>query len=370
MRVAGIKAQYNLPLERRLHEQVPEVVREHLDGALTGGVKQIVPDLALNGGGYQPVVRIGDGFPHVRLRRRAVAGQHPVVQVSQHDILRHRQRHLEELLLLAAVDGKDAVPGQLAERLGEIIVHGIHRILLLGGFAGQRAGVKGQAAQFTPIIGIVRHLLRHDVHGSLQGGGNIRHLAFGIHKTCRLLLDGRRIALFLREQQDRQILQSPLPRDRGTGLALGAEGAVDVVHLGDGGGTLNGCANLLGQLALRADQILHLLLPLGKVAQCCQLFVQRAQDAVVQTARDLLAVPGNEGNGVPFVDQLYRFSDLLRSQVQLLCQCLYDIHLLSLRFSFVVMKGNAAQCAALPESRAVVGKDRGAPGPSEASVKV
>lgn len=117
--------------------------------------------------------------------------------------------------------------------------------------------------------------------------------------------------------------------------------AVDVVHLGDGGGTLNGCANLLGQLALRADQILHLLLPLGEVSQCCQLFVQRTQDAVVQTARDLLAVPGNEGNGVPFVDQLYRFSDLLRSQVQLLCQCLYDIHLLSLRFS---SRGYERQC--------------------------
>ena len=326
MGVSGVEAHHHLALERGLHEQVGEVVREDLDRALAGGIEQVVADLALDGGRDEACVAVCDGIPHVGHGGGVGGGQHAVVEEAQHGLLGHGQTDLEEFLLLAAVDGEDAVAGELLDWLTELVVHGVDRVLLLGGTCGQRAVVEGQRAELLAELGVVGHVLRDDVHSALEGFLRGLDLLFGVNVGFGLYLDGRGVDLLLGKDELCQRLQAPLAGDRCAGLALGTEGAVDVVHFGDGHGAIDGRRDLVGQLALGVDEVLDLFLTLLQVAQSGQTLIQGAEDIIIQASRDLLAVTGDEGDGVALVDEGNGLFHLVGGEIEFLGQGFDDGH--------------------------------------------
>ena len=326
MGVAGVEAQHHLALEGGLHEEVGEVIREDLDGTLAGVVKEVVADLSLDGGGDEAGIAVGDGITDVGGGGGLGGGQDAVVEEAQHHLLGNGEADLQKLLLLAAVDGQDAVAGELFDGLGEVVVHGVDRILLLRGLGGQRAVVEGKGAELLAVLGVVGHVLRDDVHGTLEGLFHSIDLLLGVNEAFRLHLDGGGVGLLLGQQKLRQRLQSPLTGNRGAGLSLGAEGAVDIVHLGDGHGTVDGGHDLGGQLALGVDEVLDLLLALFQIAQGGQTLLQSTEDSIVQATRDLLAVTGDEGDGIALVDEGDGLFDLVYGEVEFFGEGFDDGH--------------------------------------------
>ena len=108
----------------------------------------------------------------------------------------------------------------------------------------------------------------------------------------------------LSQQQLGQRLQALFPGHGGPGPALLLIGAVQVLHLRQGGGVVNGGGQLLGELPLAVDGVFDLLPALGQVPQIVQPVLQGPQGRVVHAAVELLAVAGDEGDGVALIQQV------------------------------------------------------------------
>ena len=113
----------------------------------------------------------------------------------------------------------------------------------------------------------------------------------------------RGAVLCLCQQQLRQRLQPLLPGNGGAGAALLLIGAVQILHLRQRGGVVDGDRQLLRQLALPVDGGLHLLPPRLQISQIAQPVLQLPQGGVVHGAVLLLAVAGDEGDGVALIQQ-------------------------------------------------------------------
>ncbi len=309
--VPGVETQHHFSLQGRGHEQVAEVVRKDLDGALTSVLEQVIADLALDGGGDEAAVTVGHGGDHIGFGGGGMRSQHTTEQEAGHDLLGNGEGDLQKLLFLAAVDGQNAVAGNLFDRLGIVVVGGVYRVLLLGGFGGNGAVFHRKSAEFLAVLGVVRHVLGDDVHGALQGLLGGVDLPLGVDVSLGLEFNGGVIGLELRHNEGGQRFQPPLTGNRGAGTALGPIGAVDVVHLGDGMGVVNGKNQLGGEFALRVDVVFDFILTPFQIAQSRQTLVKGTQDIVVQTPRNLFAVAGDEGDGVALVNQSHGFFDLV-----------------------------------------------------------
>ena len=103
-------------------------------------------------------------------------------------------------------------------------------------------------------------------------------------------------------------------------------GAVDIVDLGDGDGRVDGGDQLVGQLALRLNEILDLLTALFDIAQIIQPLLKRTQYGVIKTPRDLFAVTRDEGDGVALVNESDRLFDLIDRKVQFFGECFDNVH--------------------------------------------
>ena len=107
----------------------------------------------------------------------------------------------------------------------------------------------------------------------------------------------------LRENCVRQRLEALFLRDGRAGAALGLVGPVEVLDLSQRRRLVDGLRQLLRQLFLRGDGGLDLLAPLGKIAQILEPCFERPKRCVVHCAVLLLAVAGDERNGVAFVQK-------------------------------------------------------------------
>ena len=178
-----------------------------------------------------------------------------------------------------------------------------HQALFLGGAAGDLAD-----------DGVLADLLGDDVARAGQRLLDRRHL--GVEEALGQLF--QRHAHLLRRHQLSQRLQPTLAGHRGAGAALGPVGQVEVLDLLQGGRALDAGPQLRCQLALLVDGGQHGLLALVQVAQVAQPRLHQAQLHLVQPAGGLLAVAGDEGNGVAGVQQLDRAGHLVRLQAQFL----------------------------------------------------
>ena len=186
--------------------------------------------------------------------------------------------------------------------------------------------VEGESAELLAVLGVVGHILRDDVHGTLEGlRGGIDFL-FGVNEAFRLHLDGGVVGLLLRQNDLRQRFQSPLTGNRCAGLSLGTEGTVDIVHLGDGHGAVDGGHDLVGELALGVDEALDLLLALLQIAEGSQSLLQGTEDGIVQASRDLLTVTGDEGDGIALVNEGDGLFDLVYGEIEFFGEGFDDGH--------------------------------------------
>jgi hypothetical protein len=105
-------------------------------------------------------------------------------------------------------------------------------------------------------------------------------------------------------------LQTGLAGDLRLGAALGLVRQVDVLDAGLGLRGQQRVAQFVGELALLLDGGQHGLASLVEFPQVAQSLLQRAQLSVVEAAGDLLAVPRDEGDRGPLVEQPDRRRDL------------------------------------------------------------
>ena len=308
---AGIQADRGPGARRGGQQQVPQVGREHPDRLVLGRLPQPDPDVDAEvgqdagapgpvHGGLEPGVRgaafaadaeaIGDGVFDRRVVGPGVEGE------------------VEDLLLLAAEQGQDAVRGQPGERFAELEVIGELRAFLFFARADpgdQRAAGGHRLAQRPDQVGVLGEPLDQDRAGALQRGGRVGDVL--VDEGLRFVL---RVVARISEQQVGQRLQARLPGDLGLGAALGLVRQVQVLQprLGIGGPDLG--LELAGQLALGRDFLADRLPALVELTQVAQPLLERTQLRVVERAGGFLAVPGDERHGGAAVEQFHRRADL------------------------------------------------------------
>ena len=325
--VAGVHTQGHLAPDGRLKQQLAQVLAEHRNGPLGGPGGQLRAQFPLQAGVQQPVVGVLGGQRHLG-GAGAAPGPHKAAAQQGGSLLGLRlNAHLQKAFPFAPIHRQNAVPGHLAHRFGIVVVLLVDGFLFcIGRFAGQQGGALIQFPQLLAQGGIVAELLRQNVPGTGQGGGGVRHLLAQVFGG-RLLRVG---AAVLGQQQLGQRGQAPGAGHAGAGLALGPVRAVQIFQTGQGFGGLQLLRQLLGQGALLFDGALHLVPALLQTAQIVQPFTQLAQHLVVHAAGGLLAVPGNEGNGVSLVDQVDGGLHGLFVQAQLLGNGFDMVHRFSL----------------------------------------
>ena len=312
-----------------------EVIRKQHDCALARAVKQVVADFTLHGGGNQALVTVGHGGCHVFLCRALPRFYHQVEQVIQHNIRGHGQRNFEKALFLAPVDGKHAVPGDLIDPLTVIIVLRVDRILVLCLFGFHTPVAEGEGPHGFAIFRIVGYILGDDIHRPGKRFLCRFHAFFFINVGCRLLVQRGGIGFFLCQEQFGKRGKPLFSCHRCACFAVRAEGAVNIVHLRDGGGGVNGSGNFVGQFFLRGNQPLDLLFARLDIAQIFQPLLQFAKHRVVQRPGDLLAVTGDKRDGVSLINQRHGLFDLFFGDSEFRSEFLHHVHGVN---SFPVLK--------------------------------
>ena len=320
--VTRVQPHGDLALNRRLHQQGPQVQCELADGALAGRLRQGGAGLPLQRGEKQPVIGVlrrgldklhGRAARHYHLPADRPQGQFPV------------QLHadLERFLLFAPVDGQDLMPLKPGDGLGEIIVEPVDRILLRGGGAGQSSVLFQQRPQTGTQGGVVADLLGHNVRRPGQSLLGRLYPLVRVYVLCRLCQRVRTVRSLGKEHlgQRRQPL---LPGNRRPGAALLLIGPVQVLHLRQCGGFVNGAGKLLREFSLGLNGGFHSLPPLLQAPQIAQALFQGPQGRIIHGTVKLLTVAGNEGNRISLVQQPHHIFHILRFLIQFLCNTLYD----------------------------------------------
>ena len=186
--------------------------------------------------------------------------------------------------------------------LAESIVQPVDGVLLPCRRGHQNGVSPDKLPQELPDLRVIRDHLRHDIRGPGQGLLRGFHALFHVNILRRQLLR-RGAAALLGEQAQRQRLQPFLLGHGGAGAALLLIGAVQILQSGQRGGIVDGRTQLLRHLPLLLDGLFHGLPPLLQRAQVLQPLRQGAQGCVVHCPVQLLAVTGDEGDGVPLVQQ-------------------------------------------------------------------
>ena len=322
---AGVHAQGHLALDGRLHQQLVQVLGKHPDGLLVGPVGELIADFPLQRGEEQafPGVRAGQGH----LVGGLAAGAHKgLVHFPHAQFIVDFQRYLQEFFPFAAVDGQDAVGRHAGNRLGIIVVHAVHTVFFLGGLGFDNTLAQQQGAQGLAHRRVIADGFGDDVPGAGQRRFGVRHFLAGIHVLFRFFF---RVGLGqLQQQPQGQRLQPPLLGDGGPGAALGPVWAVQILQLGQGLGPAQLVLQFVCQHVHIRQGFFDFLAAFVQIAQVFQPLRQFAQHLVVQGAMGLLAVPGDEGNGVARVQQLDHGLYLLGTQGKFLGKQRGKIHVM------------------------------------------
>ncbi len=356
--VAGVQREDDLVLDRRRHEQRPQVLGEHLDGVLVGPLLEDRADLPLHArvdepvigvlrGGLDELQRGGTAFFVVWRDRGCRRGRFgtglflfvdapvlfldlPVgvderaVDDPQRVLLLEVHRDFEEAFLLAAVQGEDAVVGHLGDGLRELVVLGIDTVLFLRRFGRNDTGLREGFLQRFPDVRVIGDELRDNVRRALQCVLHRLDALLGIDIRGSRFFESRLFDLALPEVH-RERLQALLLRHHGAGAALLLVRAVQVFEFGEHGRSVDLHLQFLREFALLLDGVQDLLAALVEVAQVGEAVVDLAQDLVVQRAVCLFAVPGDERDGVALIDEVHRVLHLPLLQAEFGSECCDNI---------------------------------------------
>ena len=200
--------------------------------------------------------------------------------------------------------------------LGEVVIEPVDRVLLHGGLAAEGSVFRQQRPEGLAQLRVVAEQLRHDVGGPRQGVLRRLYALFGVDIPGGFLRRVRAVRP-LGEEPLRQGGQTLLPGHGGPGAALLLIGAVQVLHLRQGGGGVDGLGELFGEPALLVDGFFHRLPPLLEAPEVLEPLLQIAEGGVVHGSVVLLAVAGDEGDGVALVQKVHHILYMLRALVQL-----------------------------------------------------
>ena len=313
--VSGIQTHGDKALHRGLHQQRLQIQGKIPDGALAGPVRQIGADLALQGGEDQPVIGV--------LRRGPDDGAdvHGGLQGGPADqrgalVAGKGNGDLQNPFLFGPVDGHDLMVHHPGNRHGKIVIKTVNAVFF-GVFrlADERCLAVHQLPEGFADGGVVGQVFGDDIgctgEGFLRGMDALFFIdiVFGQNIGVQALLG---------ENGGGQGFQTLLPGHGGAGAALLLIGTVQVLHLRHGGGGVDGGGQLVRQLALIFNGLLHLI-PAGlEVAQVGQPGFQIPQGGVVHGSMHFFPVPGDEGNGVALVHQGDDILHIFQLLVQLL----------------------------------------------------
>ena len=321
--IAGVQAHGDLALDGGLEQQRFQIQRKIMDGSLVGRLRQGVSDFPLHGRLQQPVVGILRGSPDKGHGRRT--GHHHGPEDGPQNLLPVRfHGNLQKFLFFAPVDGQNLVALQLIEGLGEVVVQAVDGVrILLGGLGPQLAPLHHLLAQDLADIGVIGNPFGNDIRRTGQGVFHRLHALLRVDVLCRQNLRGRG-ALFLVENGPGQGLQPLLPCHRGAGPALLLVGPVQILHLGQGLGGVDGGGQFFRQFSLGFNGRFDLPAPLLQIAEILEPLGQVPDGLVVHGPVHLLAVTGDKGNGVAHVQQGDNVFHMGKRLVQLLSQTLCD----------------------------------------------
>ena len=315
--VPGVQAHGDLAFHRRLHQEGTQVQGKLADGPLVGPVGQLRAGLPLQGGKDQTVVGVFGGGLH-KFHGPAAGDHHMAADGPQGQLPVQFDGDLQQFLLLSPVDGQDLVALEPGEGLGKVIVQAIDAVLLCGGGAAEDPVFHQQLPQPLAQLRVVGNLLGDNVGCPLKGVLRCLHALFQVDVLRRFLQRVRAVRP-LGEEELCQRLQALLLRHRGPGAALLLVGAVQVLHLRQRLGAVDGGGQLLRQLALLLDGEFHRLPPFLEAPEVLEPFLQGPEGGVVHGAVELLAVPGDEGDSVALVQEAHHVFHMLRPLVQFPC---------------------------------------------------
>ena len=314
---AGVEAEDHAPGERRLQQELFEVCGEDLNGAPLRALGELGADLALDGGEEQPVtavlrreaeLRLSDGLPVLEQRQQSLALEQRVVKA---------QGDADDLFLLGAVDGHDAVVCEGAQAFRVVIVIAVDlflvlRVLFLFGDDGAR--LEDAVLEVPALLGIVAHGLGDDIARALERCRGVGDLLGDIFLRLCLHVS----ALGQSEQPVRQGLEPDLDGRGGAGLFLLHIGTVDILYLGELRAAQDALADLVGELALLGDETQDVLLALGEAVFIVVLLLDGEDLLLIQAACLLLAVASDKGDGIPLFQHFQGAAHLLFADLQLL----------------------------------------------------
>ena len=298
----GIPAEDRFSLHRRLHQKLCEVGAENSDGTVFRSLCQAIAKLCLDGRRDQTFVSVGYGFLQIGRTDRIAPCLHLVRQVGKNIFHRSSDPHGEDLFFFTAVYGEDPMSGDLFQRFGIIIVIGIDRLrirILLLRFGSKKTAAVRHGTDRLSVVGIIGDLFRKNVFCHGQRGCGVRNLFFRIYEFLRFL---HRVSA-AKTQCVGQRRQSFLSGDHSTGTAFGLIRAVQILQCHHGLGLVNLPAQFFRQFSLLFNGGQDGGFAFLQIAEVTETLVKGTKDFVVESAGRFLAVTGNEGNGVSFIDQ-------------------------------------------------------------------
>ena len=188
--VAGVEAHDGLACERGLQQKLAQVGAEDLDGLFLSRLGEAGADFALQRGQQQAFVAVFDGGLQLALPDGGAADDLPR-DAADIFLEVEVELHLEAAELLAAVDGEDAVRGQLMHGLAVVSVH-LEGLRGLGGgvldeFRREYGKVPDTAAHILAQLRVLHRRLGDDVAGTGEGVFRRLYALFRIDVFLRFL---------------------------------------------------------------------------------------------------------------------------------------------------------------------------------------
>ena len=322
--VAGIQPHRHFTLDGRLHQQWAEILRKHLNGAVTGHIRQCAAALPLERGEDQAVIRIVACGAH-ELHGVAARSKDLSAQSLQGKVSVGLNGYFEKALLFSAVDRQNTVARDPVDALGKIVVLAVNGVFLLRLFGAQYGGGCEIVPQHRAHVGIVRNVFGNDIGSALQRIFNCKHaflfIQIGFGGLFRNGAVGR---LGVKEQG--KGFEALFFGNGCSGAALLLVGAVEIFQSGKRFRLVNGGGKFLRHLSLLGNGIDDRFAALVQIAQILQAFVQGAQGGVIHGAVHLLAVSCDKGDGVALIEQLNHIVDIGLVEAELLSELEIDVH--------------------------------------------
>ena len=330
-----VESEHGLVTGRGGKQNVLQVLAEHLEGFLFGGVLEHQAHFAFH-------ARLQQAFPGVLAHGLQVrspgrfALDNLGLEVADHFVVRHFDGEAQHLLLFATAERKHAVARNLADRLAEVVIVLELCFLLLEillDLGNHHAGLFHLGTEVLAEFGIVGNLFGENVGGTLEGGLRVgKALLLGEVDAGDFF--GGIAGIFLSPHQASQRFKTEFLRDGRAGALLGLVRGVNIFEESLVLAGLDLGLEFGSELALFLDALEHRFLTVGKFLQIVATVADVAQFNFVQRTRLVLAVAGDKGDRAPLVHEFKRLSDAPYFELQFFGNNCGKIHVLFLYVDF------------------------------------